>query len=44
MASGSIRGFGEFCGVFGSSYVIVSTTKWTITCESGNGPSYVVLL
>ena len=44
MASGSMRGFGEFCMVFGSSYVIVSAAKWAITCESGNGPSYGVLL
>ena len=44
MASGSMREFGEFCGVFGLSYVIVSTAKWAITCEFGNDPSYGVLL
>ena len=44
MASGSMRGFGGFCGVFGSSYVIVSEAKWAITCVSGNGRSYGVLL
>ena len=44
MAGGSTRGFGEFCGMFGSSYVIVFAAKWAITCESEYGPSYDVLL
>ena len=27
-------------GIVGSSYVIVSAAKWTMTCVSGNGPMY----
>ena len=38
MASGSICGLCVPWGVVGSSYVIVSAAKRTMTCVSGNGP------
>ena len=34
----SILGMLSSSGIVGSSYVIVSTTKWAMICVSGNGP------
>ena len=44
MASGSVCGVGVPWGDVGSSYVNVSAAKWAMTCVSGNGLMYGVLL